>query len=60
MQRHTDRGYSVHSAKTMTSLELLGGYRQNEKQTERERESGKERRGAVEKEKSKRHMREFV
>lgn len=56
MQRHTDRGYSVRSAKRMTSLELLGGYRQNEKQTERERGDG----GVIEKDKSKCHMREFV
>lgn len=41
---HTRRGYSVRSPKRITSLEPLGGCRQNEKQTDRER-------GEVEKDK---------
>ena len=37
MHVHTERGYSVHSPKRMTSLEPLGDCRLNEKQTERNR-----------------------
>jgi len=52
MHIHTDRGYSVHSPKRMTSLESLGACRLNEKQTDRERDGGQG--------KTECHMREFV
>lgn len=38
---HAGKGYSVHSAKRMTSFEPFGGCRLNEKQTGRERDDGR-------------------